>query len=137
MANKLKKKGGGPIACSKFSLEESKMYVVATLICFHILPLLFVFWGETGQNILVSVFMLVLNPLLIFSVCCFHACRLGFCFKFPALSGALAALSILMYYDGIAPEMKLVSTFIALIVYLIIAFASELMGGFFKKMIGG
>lgn len=137
MARRSLKKRSGPIATGKFSLEDSKMYVAAGLICFHILPLLFVFMGEAGQQILMSVFLTTLNPILVFCICCFHACRLGFCVKFPLIMGFVSALSIIMYYNGIANGMGLITFVLFLIVYMIFAFGSEAVGGFIKKLIGG
>lgn len=137
MARRSLKKRSGPIVTGKFSLEDSKMYVAAGLICFHILPLLFVFMGEAGQQILMTVFLTTLNPILVFCICCFHACRLGFCVKFPLIMGFVSALSIIMYYNGIADGMGLITFVLFLIVYMIFAFGSEAVGGFIKKLIGG
>ena len=137
MSRKSLKKKGAPIATCKFSLDDSRMYICAGLICFHILPLLFVFMGETGQQILMTVFMTTLNPILIFCICCFHACRLGFCVKFPLLMGFVSALSIIMYYNGIADGMGLITFVLFLIVYMVFAFGSEAVGGFIKRLIGG
>lgn len=135
MAKDLKKKGG-PIATGKFSVEASRSYIVAGIVSFHILPLFFVFMGEMGQQILVSLFLTTMNPLIIFAICTFHACRLGFCFKFPLIMTFLGALSIAMYYNIFAGSV-LSSVFLFGIVYLILCFASELLGGFLKKIIGG
>ena len=137
MARKSLKKKGGPIATGKFSLDDSRLYLIITIVCFHILPLFFVFMGQTGQQILMTVFLMTLNPILIFCICCFHACRLGFCFKFPALVGAISALSVVMYYNGIAEGMGLITLVLFLLVYMLFSFGSELVGGFIKKLIGG
>ncbi|MDO5399206.1 MAG: hypothetical protein Q4G33_14910 [bacterium] len=137
MARKSLKKKGGPIATGKFSMDDSKMYVAIGLICFHILPLFFVFMGQAGQTILMTVFLTTLNPILIFCICCFHACRLGFCVKFPLIMGVVSSLSILMYYNGIAEGMGLITCVLFLIVYMIFSFGSEAVGGFIKKLMGG
>ena len=136
MAKDLRKKKGGPIATGKFSVDESRMYLTAGIICFHIVPLFFVFMGEMGQQILVSVFLTTMNPLMIFAICTFHSCRLGFCFRFPLIMTLLGALSIVMYYNIFAQSV-LTSAFLFGTVYLILCFASELLGGFLKKLIGG
>lgn len=136
MAKDLKKKKGGPIATGKFSVDESRMYLMAGIICFHIVPLFFVFMGENGQMILLSVFLTTLNPLIIFSICTFHACRLGFCFKFPLIMAMLGALSIGMYYNAMS-ENLIPSVVLFFAVYIILCLASELLGGFLKKFIGG
>lgn len=137
MARKSLKKSGGPIATGKFTVEDSKMYIAAGLICFHILPLLFVFMGENGQAILMQVFLMTLNPIMIFCINCFHGCRLGFCVKFPVMMGFISALSILMYYNGIAEGMGLVTLVLFFLVYVVMAFGAEAVGGFIKKLIGG
>lgn len=137
MARRSLKKRGGPIATGKFSVDDSKMYIAAGLICFHILPLFFVFMGAAGQTILMSVFLMTLNPILIFCICCFHGCRLGFCVKFPVMMGVISALSILMYYNGIAEGMGLITLVLFLIVYMVFSFGAEAVGGFIKKLIGG
>lgn len=136
MAKKSLKEKRGPIATGKFSVEESKIYIVAAIICFHIIPLFFVFMGEMGQQILLSVFIATINPLIVFSICCFRACRLGFSFKFPLIMALLGGLSIGMYYNYLA-EAVLTASVLFFLVYLILALASELLGGFLKKVIGG
>ena len=135
MARDLRKKKGF-IATHKFSVEESKSYIIAGIISFHILPLFFVFMGEAGQQILVTLFLTTMNPIIIFAICTFHACRLGFCVKFPLIMTFLGALSIAMYYNYLAGAV-LTSTVIFGLVYLILCFASELLGGFLKWYIGG
>jgi hypothetical protein len=138
MAKKsLKKKDGGPIRTGKFSVDESRVYITAGIICFHILPLLFVFMGETGQQILLNLFLVIMNPMFLFCLCCFHACRLGFCVKFPLLMGVLSTLSVMMYYSGMDAKSKIITVFTMMIVYMVFAFCSELIGGFLKKVIGG
>ena len=137
MARRSLKRKSGPIATGKFSLDESKMYIAIGLICFHILPLFFVFMGESGQILLTQVFLMTLNPILIFCINCFHGCRLGFCVKFPVMMGFISAVSILMYYNGIAEGMGLVTLVLFLIVYMIFAFGAEAVGGFIKHLIGG
>ena len=136
MAKKSLKKNNRPIETGKFSVETSKMYIAAGIICFHILPLFFVFLGETGQQILITVFLTSLNSLMLFCICMFQAFRLGFCFKFPLIMAVLSAASIAMYYNYLG-EAALTSAVLFFIVYLVICFLAELLGGFLKKMIGG
>lgn len=137
MARKSLKKKRGFIETSKFSMEDSKMYIVAAIICFHILPLFFVFMGETGQTILWQVFWTLLNPILIFCICCFHACRLGFCVKFPLITGVLAIMSVIMYYQSAEATGMVAGVMISVGVYMILAFGAEAVGGLLKRMIGG
>lgn len=137
MARKSLKKKGGFIETSKFSMEDSKMYIAAGIICFHILPLFFVFMGEMGQTILWQVFWTMLNPILIFCICCFHGCRLGFCVKFPLITGIIAAMSVVMYYQSAEAVGMVAGVLISVGVYMILAFGAEAVGGFLKRVIGG
>ena len=54
MAKKLKKglneKKSSIIVTGPFSIDNAKMYIAATLIMFHIIPLLFVFLGRGRQT---------------------------------------------------------------------------------------
>lgn len=136
MAKKSLKKKSGVIAKEKFSMETSKMYVAAGIICFHILPLAFIFMGEAGQQILMTVFLATLNPLMIFCICLFHAFRLGFCFKFPLIMTVLSAMSVVMYHDYLDGGV-LMAGMVFFIVYAVLCFVAELFGGFLKKLIGG
>lgn len=48
-----------------FSFYESKIYIIATIIMFHIVPLVFVMMGENGQLLLLQFFLMMLNPMFI------------------------------------------------------------------------
>ena len=43
-----------------FSFYESKIYIIATIIMFHIVPLVFVMMGENGQLLLLQFFLMML-----------------------------------------------------------------------------
>ena len=145
MAKRDLRKKGGPIVTGKFNMEESRLYVMIGIIYFHIVPLVFVFMGGMGQQILQSIFLDKLNPIMIFCLCCFHATRLGFCFKFPGIISILSSLSLFMYYSlgnvyGLGetnPGLGIVIFVMFTLVYVLFAFASELIGGFIKKLLGG
>lgn len=134
MARDLRKKRG-PIDTAKFSFEDSKTYLYAVAICFHILPLFFAF-TEWGQGMLTTVFWTTLNPILIFIICLVHGMRLGFCFKFPLITGVLSGVSPALYYAIFASSF-LVGFFVSAVVYTVLALIAELFGGFVKKLIGG
>lgn len=129
-------KRGGFIETGKFTLENSKMYIVAALIMFHIAPLMFVFLGEMGKQMLLTVFMFMLNPLFIFCLNMFHAVRMGFSWKFVFLVGIISAASIFMYYE-VEAGMMLQTGVLCFFVYTIFAFVSEAIGGFLRRIIGG
>ncbi|MDD6485052.1 MAG: hypothetical protein PUF72_10875 [Clostridiales bacterium] len=134
MARKLK-----PVKKDKyrFSLEDAKIYLSAVIILFHIIPMIISFFGETGQSILTNMFMMILNPIFIFVVCCFYGARYGFEWKFPLIAGLLAAASIMMYYKFAGINYFIASSLIYLIVYIIFAYAFTYTGGFIKRLMGG
>ena len=45
-----------------FSFYESKIYIIATIIMFHIVPLVFVMMGENGQLLLLQFFPYDVKP---------------------------------------------------------------------------
>ena len=53
------------ISKTDFSFYESKIYIIATIIMFHIVPLVFVMMGENGQLLLLQFFLMMLNPMFI------------------------------------------------------------------------
>ena len=134
MAKDLKKKRG-PIETAKFSFEDSKTYLYAVAICFHIIPLFFTF-TQWGQGLLTYVFLDKLNNILLFIICLLHGMRLGACFKFPLITGVLAGLSPALYYAVFKSDFLLGFVWWG-IVYCVMALISEFFGGFVKKLIGG
>lgn len=129
------KKQDGIIIRGKFSIETAKMYIVAALIMFHIVPLMFVFMGENGQIILSTVFMLTLNPIFLFGVGCFYAVRNGFDFKFPLILAVVAIASLMMYYSFETAGNMLITLIVTGLTYLIFAYVSALAGGFVKRFL--
>lgn len=153
MARQSLKTGREPIIeHGKFTIDSAKMYLIALLICFHIVPLIFVIVGDMGRQILTNMFMLVLNPILIFVILFFYGIRLGFNFKMPLISGIITTASILMYYDfgdvasnasqsamASAVESMMThavqSAIIMFIVYTLFSYGSALIGAFVKRYI--
>ena len=45
-----------------FSFYESKIYIIATIIMFHIVPLVFVMMGENGSIITITIFPYDVKP---------------------------------------------------------------------------
>ena len=66
-----------------FSFYESKIYIIATIIMFHIVPLVFVIMGENGQLLLLQFFLMMLNPMFIALSGLIYGIKQGFNFKFP------------------------------------------------------
>ena len=118
-------------------MENAKLYLAAILICFHILPMIFVFMGPTGQSVLLNMFMFMVNPMLIFGISFFYGVRIGFEWKFPLISGILATASIVMYYNFDSMNYLILSAMLCAIVYTLFAYLFVLFGAFIKKLLGG
>ena len=131
------KKIGSFLPVSKFSMENAKLYVIAVIICFHILPMIFVFMGPTGQSVLLNMFMFMINPMLIFGISFFYGVRLGFEWKFPLIFGILSTASIVMYYNFSDMNYLLLSAILCAVVYTLFAYLFALFGAFVKKLMGG
>jgi hypothetical protein len=129
------KKDNRIIITGKFSMESAKMYIVAALLMFHIIPLFFVFSGENGRLILAQFFMFMLNPIFLFAVGFFYAVRNGFDFKFPLLLTVISTLSVVMYYDFETAYNVALSFALSLCVYAIFSYFSSLLGGFVKRFL--
>ena len=58
------------IVTGPFSIDNAKMYIAATLIMFHIVPLLLFFGGEVGRQLLLTTFMFMLIHCLYSALIC-------------------------------------------------------------------
>ena len=125
------------IVRGEFGIETSKMYIVAALIMFHIIPLMFLFMGDNGKILLSTMFMFTLNPIFIFAVGFFNGIRIGFTWRFPLLLMVLSTASVLMYYDIASAENFVITGMICLIIYGLFSIASEVIGAYLKRYIGG
>lgn len=138
--NKLYKplKDSGLIARGKFTMDTAFAYLVVVIAAFHLLPLCFIAFGETGKMLLTNYCMVLINPIMIFCVMLIYGVKIGFNFKMPLLCAALSAVSVLMYYDFVADAAEgvlyypLVSTAVMLIVYGVFAFGANLIGALIK-----
>ena len=119
----------------KFELDDAKPYIIAMLLTFHILPMIVSFFGETGQMILTNFFMMTLNPIFMFAICCFYGVRNGFEWKFPALAGLIASVSVMLYYSYENVYYLVGTSVIYVIVYMIFAYAFTFVGSFIKRFI--
>lgn len=117
-----------------FSMEESKIFLIATIVMFHIVPLFFVMMGENGQLILAQFFLLQLNPLFIGLAGLIYGIKKGFNLKFPLLMGVIAAISIPMYYN-LEAEYMMQTLIIEAIVYILFSYAAAALGAFIKRML--
>lgn len=124
----------GIIRRGEFSMDDSKTYIIATIVMFHIVPLFFVMMGENGEAILLQFFLMMLNPMFIAITGLIYGIKKGFNFKFPIFMAIIAAVSIPMYYSFEAAQFLLTTTLIEMLVYAIFSFASTVIGGFVKKL---
>lgn len=125
----------GPIITGPFSMETGKMYLVALLLLFHILPLFFVFMGENGVALMTNMFLFMLNPMFIFIVSLLYGVRVGFNWKFTGIAAIITTASVPMYYDFETLAHLVITTVISLIVYYIFIVVSTVIGGFLKRYI--
>lgn len=129
-------KDSSMIARSEFAFETSKWFLAAVIVAFHILPLAFLVFGETGRQALNTICMLYLNPILIFVIMLLYGVRIGFNFKMPIVCALIEAASIAMYYTSTAQEDYLFytiqSTIVMFIVYAVISYISTAIGAFIK-----
>lgn len=132
-------KSDGMIIRGAFSMETAKWFVVALLVVFHILPLVFLAFGDIGKNLLSTVCMTYLNPTCIFVILMIYGVRVGFNFKMPMLATVIAAASIAMYYTDVHQEAYVyytfVSTLVMFFVYGIFSFVSAIIGAFIKHFL--
>ena len=114
-----------------FSFYESKIYIIATIIMFHIVPLVFVMMGENGQLLLLQFFLMMFIALsgLIYGI------KQGFNFKFPLFMAIISMVSIPMYYQFDAAANMMMTTIIMCIVYAIFSFAATVIGAFVKRLL--
>lgn len=117
-----------------FSFYESKIYIIATIIMFHIVPLVFVMMGENGQLLLLQFFLMMLNPMFIALSGLIYGIKQGFIFKFPLFMYYLNG-TIPMYYQFDAAANMMMTTIIMCIVYAIFSFAATVIGAFVKRLL--
>lgn len=123
------------ISRGEFSIDDSKIYIILTIVMFHILPLFFVIMGENGQMLLLQTFLMMLNPMFIAIAGLIYGIKKGFNFKFPIFMTIIATISIPMYYTFNTSTYMTQTTFIMGLVYLVFAIAATAIGGFVKKLL--
>ena len=127
----------------KFETETAKMYLIALLITFHIIPIIFVCMGEKGVVVLYSIFLNMINIIVLFIVGVFYGIRIGYNFKFPLIMTVISFLSYLFYYNGSVMVAKdhleyaipayMAYGVIYLLIYAVFSFFSTALGGFAKR----
>lgn len=134
-------KNEGMLVRGAFTMDSAKVYIALIIAAFHILPLCFVAFGETGKQLLTMYCMTIINPIIVFMIMLIYGVRIGFNFKMPLLCTVIAAVSIVMYYDfntdvseGIL-YYPLVAATIMFFVYGILAYVSNIIGAFIKHFL--
>lgn len=134
-------KNEGMLVKRPFSANEAMGYILGTILSFHVLPLVFIAFGETGKHMMTVYCMTIINPILLFMLLFFYGIRVGYNWKMPGLAALISAASIAMYYEfGTDAQMgilyyPLVATAVMLIVYGIIAYISAAAGAFVKHFL--
>ncbi|MGN0107708.1 MAG: hypothetical protein ACI4A5_08430 [Hominilimicola sp.] len=123
------------ISKSEFSIDDSKIYIILTIIMFHIVPLAFVMMGENGQQILMLTFLMTLNPMFLAITGLIYGIKKGFNFKFPLFMGIIAAVSVPMYYKFDTSAYMMQTAIVMLFVYVIFALIATVIGGWLKKLL--
>lgn len=117
----------------KFTIDDSKLFVIALIVMFHIAPLLFVFMGENGQLLLMTYFLVQLNPLFIAVTGLIYGVKKGFNMKFPIIMAVFAAVSVPMYYQFDSAQYMTQTIIIEAIVYVIFSYLATAVGAFVKR----
>ena len=140
MAKKLRKslnEDNHIIKRGKFEMETAKMYLVISLLVFHIAPLIFVFMGPVGLATLMNVFLYTVNVIFLFGIGIFYGIRIGFNFKFPLVMLVVSILSYVFYYNSAAlftdANHYVATGVITFIVYAVFSFFSVALGGWLKR----
>lgn len=123
------------LAKNEFTVDDSKIYIIATIIMFHILPLIMALMGESGQLLLLQTFLMMLNPIFISIAGLIYGIRKGFNVKMPMFMGIIALASIPMYYKLDTLAYVVQTTIVMGIVYLIFAFAATAIGALLRKFL--
>ena len=131
-----KKIGEKPLPRVEFDVSSSKVYLLAALIIFHVIPLIFVAMQfiMKDQNVMgmYMYFSIYFNSMLVAAVGFVYGLKKGFNVKFPIIISVIAALSIL-FYGGYTPPETMNVLFAFGVTYALFAFGSVLLGAFLKK----
>lgn len=116
----------------EFSMDDSKIYLILTIIVFHILPLVFIAFGENGR-LMYDMVYLTIDTMFLAIAGLIYGLKKGFNFKMPLIMTALGVLS-LIFYAEFSAEMAVNGRLVFAVAYLIIAFGAVIIGAFLKKL---
>ena len=125
-----------PIPRVEFDTSDSKVYIIATLIIFHIVPLVFVLlhliMPESHFMDLYTQFAIYFNSSLLAVIAFLYGIKKGFNFKLPFFISVIAILSIIFYMNYM-PSQTLPMMFAFGLVYVLFSFIGILVGAYLKR----
>lgn len=119
---------------NEFSVDDSKIYLILAIAIFHVLPLIFMAFGERGK-LLYDMTYMTMNTMFLAIAGIIYGLRKGFNFKMPLIMTTLSALS-LIFYAEFSAEMAVTGRLVFIITYLIIAVGAAAIGALIKKIFG-
>ena len=131
------KKESGFLPRAVYSQETAKYYIIATLLVFHILPLVLKLCGPIGQSLLNSNMRIYINPMAVLAILLVYGIKLGFNVKMPMFTTLLSAASTIMYYAIEVDKEKgiLYYYFLSFASFFVIYGIMAFMGAFFGALI--
>ena len=121
----------------EFDTSDSKVYIIATLIIFHIVPLVFVLLNFTMPEShfmdLYTHFAIYFNSSLLAVIAFLYGIRKGFNFKLPFFVSVIAVLSIIFYMNYM-PSQTVPMLLAFGLVYILFSFIGILVGAYLKRV---
>lgn len=117
---------------SAFSVDDSKVYLIIAMIVFHIVPLIFIAFGERGK-LMYDMVYLTLDTMYLAIGGIIYGLKKGFNFQMPFVMTALGVLSII-FYPTFAAEMAVKGRLVFAVAFLIIAYGGVIVGAVIKKL---
>lgn len=126
-----------PFPRVEFSTSDSKVYMIATLVIFHIVPLVFVLMNftmpDTNFMALYTQFAIYFNSSLLAIIAFLYGIKKGFNFKMPIIISVIAILSIIFYAEYMINQ-TLPMMFAFGFVYVLFSFVGILIGAYLKRV---
>ena len=126
-----------PLARVEFDASDSKVYILATLIIFHIVPLVFVLLHFTMPDSnfmgLYTQFAIYFNSSLLAVIAFLYGIRKGFNFKLPFFISVIAILSIIFYINYM-PSQTVPMLLAFGLVYMLFSFIGIFVGAYLKRV---
>ena len=127
--------GAKPLPRVEFDFTDSRAYIIAAMLIFHIVPVVFLVVGLFMQmdfRPLYTHFAIYYNTMLTAALCFIYGLKKGFNVKFPVIITVISALAM-MFYSAYTND-QILNVFLAFgITYALFSFGAILLGAFFKK----